>query len=120
MAIDYEAVCLNSEQRLAAGLSQRQADVFVTPVIAMAEPRNIFLWRPQLRDPKGEMMLEAAVNGRADALVKFNMRHYREAQPFWCAASTTANHYREDQAMKREWISPLSIRSCGPGRQDTP
>src|SRR4051812_21458839 len=73
LAMEYEAVCLKSEQRLAAGLSQRQAEIFVTAVIAMAEPvETHFLWRPQLRDPNDEMVLEAAVNGRADALVTFN------------------------------------------------
>ena len=35
-----------------------------------------FLWRPQLRDPGDEMVLEAAVNGRADALVTFNNRDF--------------------------------------------
>lgn len=43
----------------------------------MAEPvETHFLWRPQLRDPNDEMVLEVAVNGRADALVTFNLRDY--------------------------------------------
>jgi putative PIN family toxin of toxin-antitoxin system len=80
LAMEYEAVCRKIEQQLAAGLSQRQLDIFVTGVIAMAEPvETHFLWRPQLRDPNDEMVLEAAVNGRADALVTFNMRDYGEA-----------------------------------------
>jgi hypothetical protein len=33
-----------------------------------------FLWLPQLRDAGDEMVLEAAVNGRADAQVSFNVR----------------------------------------------
>jgi predicted nucleic acid-binding protein len=73
--MEYEAVCQLGEHRLAAGLSQ-----FVTAVIAMAEPvETHFLWRLQLRDPSDEMVLEAAVNGGADALVTFNTRHYGEA-----------------------------------------
>jgi len=79
LAMEYEAVCKQAEQRLAAGLSERQVDAFVTAVIAMAEPvRSHFLWRPQLRDPGDEMVLEAAVNGRADALVTFNARDYAD------------------------------------------
>jgi predicted nucleic acid-binding protein len=43
----------------------------------MAEPVKIhFLWRPQLRDPSDEMVLETAVNGRADLLVTFNERDH--------------------------------------------
>jgi len=38
-----------------------------------------FQWRPQLRDPADEMVLEAAVNGRADALVTFNRRDFGDA-----------------------------------------
>lgn len=80
LAMEYEAVCQQGEHRLAAGLSQGQADIFVTAVIAMAEPvETHFLWRPQLRDPGDEMVLEAAINGRANALITFNMRDYGEA-----------------------------------------
>ena len=35
-----------------------------------------FLWRPQLSDPNDEMVLEVAINGRADALVTFNVRDF--------------------------------------------
>jgi predicted nucleic acid-binding protein len=62
-------------QPLAAGLSERQVDVFVNAVITLAEPvETHFLWRPQLHDPGDEMVLEAAVNVRADALITFNAR----------------------------------------------
>ena len=79
LAIEYESVCVKAEHRLASGLSEAEIDVFVTAIIAMAEPvETYFLWRPQLRDPGDEMVLEAAVNGRADALVTFNMRHFAD------------------------------------------
>jgi putative PIN family toxin of toxin-antitoxin system len=80
LALEYEAVCRKPEHRLAAGLSDRQMGVFLDAVIAMAEPMEThFLWRPQLRDANDEMVLEAAVNGRADALVTFNRRDYGSA-----------------------------------------
>jgi hypothetical protein len=45
--------------------------------MAMAEPvETHFLWRPQLRDANDEMVLEAAVNGGADAHITFNVRDY--------------------------------------------
>ena len=77
LAMEYEAVCKRPEHRLEAGLSSGQVEIFLDAIIAMAEPvRTHFLWRPQLRDPNDEMVLEAAVNGRADALVTFNVRDY--------------------------------------------
>ena len=69
LALEYEAVCDQAEHRLAAGLLQKEVEIFLAAVIAMAEPvETHFLWRPQLRDPGDEMVLEAAGNGRADAL----------------------------------------------------
>jgi putative PIN family toxin of toxin-antitoxin system len=80
LAIEYEAVCRRSEHREASGLSGQQVEIFLNAIIAMAEPvPTHFLWRPQLRDPNDEMVLEAAVNGRVDALVTFNVRDYGAA-----------------------------------------
>ena len=43
----------------------------------MVEPvETHFIWRPQLRDPADELVLEAAVNGRAEAIVTFNRRDF--------------------------------------------
>jgi predicted nucleic acid-binding protein len=77
LALEYEAVCRRSEHREESGLSVKQVEIFLDAIIAMGEPvRTHFLWRPQLRDLNDEMVLEAAVNGRADALVTFNLWDY--------------------------------------------
>jgi predicted nucleic acid-binding protein len=77
LALEYEAICSEAEHRLAAGLSDREVEIFLDAVVAMAKPvKTHFLWRPQLRDPGDEMVLETAVNGRADALVTFNVRDF--------------------------------------------
>ena len=77
LAMEYEVVCQRADHRLAAGLTEQQVDIFVSVVIAMAEPvETHFLWRPQLRDPNDEMVLEAAVNGRANTLVTFNLKDF--------------------------------------------
>jgi len=80
LAMEYEAICSEAEHQLAAGLDEPGVQVFLDAVLAMAEPvKAHFLWRPQLRDPSDEMVLEAAVNGRADALVTFNVRDFGSA-----------------------------------------
>ena len=77
LAVEYEATCSEAEHRLAAGLSEREVEIFLDAVMAMAEPvKTHFLWRPQLRDPGDEMVLETAVNGRADGLVTFDVRDF--------------------------------------------
>ncbi len=77
LALEYEAVCHLPEHRLASGLATSEVTLFVNTLIALAEPVHVhFLWRPQLRDAGDEMVLETAVNGRADALVTFNRQDY--------------------------------------------
>jgi len=81
LALEYEAACFQAEHRLVSGLSEEEVEIFLTAVIAMAEPvATHFLWRPQLRDAGDELVLEAAVNGRADALVSFNVRDFGSAR----------------------------------------
>ena len=79
LVLEYEATCIDPAQRIASGLDRSEVETVVSALCAVAEPvRSRFLWRPQLRDPADEMVLEAAVNGRADALVTFNRRDFSE------------------------------------------
>lgn len=65
---------------LAAGLDADGVAIFLDYLAELVFPvESWFLWRPQLRDPADELVLEATVNGRADALVSFNQRHFRPA-----------------------------------------
>jgi putative PIN family toxin of toxin-antitoxin system len=80
LAMEYESVCRRPEHRHAAGLTAAELDVFVNTLVGLAAPVEIhFLWRPALRDAGDEMVLEAAVSGRADAIVTFNRRDYGSA-----------------------------------------
>ena len=48
-------------------------DVVLHALVLLAEPDNPgFFHRPSIRDPDDEIFAEAAINGRADALVTFN------------------------------------------------
>ena len=59
------------------GLAVPQLDEVVNSLVRVAEPVRIsFLWRSLLTDPRDDMVLEAAVNGRADLLVTFNQKDF--------------------------------------------
>jgi len=74
---EYEAKCTSPVHWAAAGLTREQAHIFVDGLAALIEPvKTHYLWRPMLRDPNDEMVLEVAVNGHADAIVTFNLRDY--------------------------------------------
>lgn len=50
---------------------------------AVASRQEIFfLWRPFLRDPKDEMVLEVAVAGGCSALITYNTRDFVGAEQF--------------------------------------
>ena len=74
---EYEAKCTDPVHWTAAGMSREQADIFINGIANMALPvKTHYLWRPMLRDPNDEMVLEVAVNGRADAIVTLNIRDF--------------------------------------------
>lgn len=80
LLLEYEAVCQREEHRFAAGLTSKDVESFLDGLTGLAEPVTVhFLWRPQLRDAADEMVLEAAVNGQAQAIVGFNHRDYANA-----------------------------------------
>jgi predicted nucleic acid-binding protein len=77
LAIEYEAVMIRPEHLAVAGLTEEDVGALLDAVIQVAEPvRLALLWRPQLRDPDDDMVLEAAINGQAHRLVTFNRRHF--------------------------------------------
>ena len=58
-------------------------DAVIDMLCAKADTQTVFfLWRPQLRDPNDEMVLEAAVNGAADFLITHNGRDFAAANTF--------------------------------------
>lgn len=102
--LEYEAVLLRpeqqlatGEQQLATGLNPSDIEGFLAALASAAEPVEVsFLWRPQLRDPADEFVLEAAVNGRAEAIVTHNITDFRaSAQRFGVATLTPAEFLEE-------------------------
>jgi putative PIN family toxin of toxin-antitoxin system len=80
MALEYEAICMLADHRLAANASERDVGNLLAAIFDVIVPVEVhYQWRPQLTDAGDEMVLEAAVNGCADAIVTFNGAHFRLA-----------------------------------------
>lgn len=74
------SIALRPEHRLAHGLTLEEIDEFLAEMAALIEPVEVhFQWRPQTRDPNDEMVLEAAINGEADAVITYNVADFAEA-----------------------------------------
>jgi predicted nucleic acid-binding protein len=80
LVLEYEAVLRREEDRKVHGLTVSQLDELMNSLVRVAEPVQIrFLWRPVRSDPRDDMVLETAVNGRADLLVTFNQKDFATA-----------------------------------------
>jgi putative PIN family toxin of toxin-antitoxin system len=81
LMIQYEAMMTRREHLEVSGLSGDEVGTILDAVATVADPvRLAFLWRPGLRDPEDDMVLETAVNGRADLLITFNRADFRMAE----------------------------------------
>jgi len=80
LMIEYEAVLTRPEHVEAIGLDLGELNQILDAVARVCTPVSLrFLWRPRLKDPADEMVLETAVIGGADSLVTFDVRHLAEA-----------------------------------------
>jgi putative PIN family toxin of toxin-antitoxin system len=76
LMLEYEAVLTRPEHLDASGLTAQQVGEVLDALAKVLIPVHMnFRWRPRLKDPGDEMVLETAVNGEADRLVTFNLRH---------------------------------------------
>ena len=97
LLIEYEAVLSRPEHLRASSLSLAEIGVLLDAVAAVCEPvRLAYLWRPALPDADDDMVLETAVNGRADAIVTFNIRDFAgPTAQFGVAVLTPGSALRE-------------------------
>ncbi len=81
LVLEYEAV---AKRHLgSSGLTAQDVDDGVDYMCSIANKHDIFfLWRPILKDPKDDMVLELAVAGNCDVIVTFNIKDLAAAEQF--------------------------------------
>lgn len=70
-----------SNQARLTHFSKDQLHQFVNDICHVSLHQSIyFLWRPLIKDPKDDMVLELVVNAQADFLVTYNLKDFKQAE----------------------------------------
>jgi putative PIN family toxin of toxin-antitoxin system len=78
--LEYLDVLQREQNRASFWGSERDIDAVLTILADQLMPVSIyFQWRPQLRDPNDEMVLECAINAGVRGIVTFNQRDFLPA-----------------------------------------
>lgn len=81
LVLEYESATKRAEVRLP--VTAAQIDTVLDYICAVSERHEIFfLWRPHLRDPGDEMVLELAVAAQCNFIVTFNVKDFACAEQF--------------------------------------
>ncbi len=97
LLFEYEATL----KRPGAGirLSRARLDDILDFLAASGRRQQIhYLWRPVLRDPSDDLVLEIAVAGHCDAIVTFNVRDFSGAERFGVRVLTPGEFLAELEA----------------------
>lgn len=88
---EYQAV-LTRPEHLPPGLDAEAVLGFVRYLASIATLHDVyFLWRPVLRDPDDDMVLECAVASGSTTIVTHNIKDFRRAKSLGVSAVTPAD-----------------------------
>jgi putative PIN family toxin of toxin-antitoxin system len=91
LVLEYEAVLVRPENLAAFRLDRATVVEALDFLVGKAEPVWLdFMWRPQSNDPADEMLMDVAINGRADHIVTFNDKDFPTAVRFGISVTTPA------------------------------
>lgn len=81
LILEYEDAI--KRQKTKIKLKKSEIDDVLDYICLIAEQRNIFfLWRPYLKDPGDDMLLELAVESECDYIITFNIKDFGGIEKF--------------------------------------
>ncbi len=81
---EYADVLQRGTQLANFWIDPHEVDIILDVLAQKLIPVNIFYtWRPQLKDPNDEMVLDCAINGKAQAIVTFNQKDFLPAADYF-------------------------------------
>ena len=81
LIIEYEYALKRTDLNIL--LTDSEIDDILDYICQIADKREIFyLWRPYLKDPKDDMILELAVESESDYIITYNQKDFKEVSKF--------------------------------------
>lgn len=94
LVFEYEATLKAQASML--GVTAEQVEKFVDRFCQNSSQHDIFyLWRPSLRDPRDEFVLELALSAGCQAIVTHNVRNFVEVRSLSVAVMTPATFLKK-------------------------
>ena len=93
LVLEYEAVAKRMSRSI--GLTYSDVEDVIDYMCALGKHRQVhFLWRPSLKDPDDDFILELAVESKCKYIVTHNLRDFSGADKFGIEAITPQNLLR--------------------------
>ena len=94
LVVEYEqSLC---DPRTEVPFSAVDIGKYLNFVCSVSDCRKVhFRWRPFLRDPNDDMVLEAAVSGQCEYIITFNLRDFKNVGKFGIVAITPGDFLKE-------------------------
>ena len=81
LIIEYEYALKRTNLNIL--LTESEIDDILDYICQIADKREIFyLWRPYLKDPKDDMVLELAVESESDYIITYNQKDFQGVSKF--------------------------------------
>jgi len=81
LIFEYEDAVKRNKSKIK--LNKSELDAVLDYICSISEKRKIFyLWRPYLKDPKDDMILELAVESECDYIISFNKNDFAGVEKF--------------------------------------
>lgn len=91
LLFEYEDVLIREQTVLE--LSHKQVDIILDNICDLSKFQEIyFLWRPYLKDPKDDHVLEVAVASKTRTIVTHNLNDFKGIEKFGIKAITPGNY----------------------------
>ena len=81
LILEYESIVVRELNHLK--INKKDLDIFLDYICTIGKKYDIYyLWRPFLKDPKDDFILELAYTSDSDFIITFNKKYFRGAQEF--------------------------------------